>query len=82
VPAAGRGVRARGPAARDAHGHGERRGPHPHVHAAGEPGPPGRDHPGDQRDRVGRRRARLLRTDSTTDPRPPAPRRTTEGRQT
>ena len=31
------------------------------VHAVGEPGPPGRDHPGNQRDRRRRRRARISR---------------------
>ena len=32
-------------------GHGQRRGADQEPHPAGEPGPPGRDHPGDQRDR-------------------------------
>src|SRR5690606_2046744 len=44
----------------DAHRHRERRGPDPHVHPAGQPGPSVRDHPGDQRDRVGRRRSRCV----------------------
>ena len=43
-------------AAGDEVGDRQRRRPHQDLHPAGEPGPPGRDHPGDQRDRRRRRR--------------------------
>ena len=39
----------------------QRRGADPHLHSAGEPGPSGRDHSGDQRDRRRRRRPRRNR---------------------
>jgi F-type H+-transporting ATPase subunit gamma len=45
------GVGARRPAAGDEVGHRQRRGPHQDPQPAGQPGSPGRDHPGDQRDR-------------------------------
>ena len=43
--------RAGGPAAGDEVRDRQRRGPHPAVHPDRQPGPPGRDHPGNQRDR-------------------------------
>ena len=55
--APGRRLRARRPPAGDEVGHGQRRGAHQEVHPAGQPGPPGRDHPRDQRNRRRRQRA-------------------------
>jgi hypothetical protein len=49
--APGRRVRARRPPAGDEVGDGQRRGAHQEVHPVGQPGPPGRDHPRDQRNR-------------------------------
>ena len=45
------------PPAGDEVGHGQRRRAHQEVHPAGQPGPPGRDHPRDQRNRRRRQRA-------------------------
>ena len=55
--AAGRGLRAGRPAARDEVGDGQRRRADQEVHPNRQPGPTGRDHPGNQRDRRWRQRA-------------------------
>ena len=56
-PAAGRRLRAGRPAEGDEVRDGQRRRAHQEVHPDRQPGPPGRDHPGNQRDRRWRQRA-------------------------
>ena len=56
-PAAGGRLRAGRPAAGDEVRDGQRRRADQEVHPHGQPGPPGRDHPGNQRDRRWRQRA-------------------------
>ena len=61
------GLGARRPSPRHEGRDRQRRGAHQDPHPPGEPGPPGRDHPGDQRDRRRRRRAVAHRHRSEDD---------------
>ena len=67
-PAPGLGVRAGRPPEGHEVGHRQRRRAHQEVHPDRQPGPPGRHHPGDQRDRRWRERARRRQRRRRLDP--------------